>query len=130
MSKSITCPISENFNMAIALETAKAQLQAQGFEVTAMPLGDKGGTINVSKDNDGIKKFIGLGVECTVTLTVMNGGSLVVNIESTWTNKIIALCVGWFLCWIPIITGIVGCVNQSDLPKKITTVVQASCANM
>lgn len=129
MSKSITLPTSENFNITKALESAKAQLQAQGYEVAVCPMGEKNATITVSKDNDGFKKFIGLGVECTVSLTVMNGGSLIANIESTWTNKIIALCVGWFLCWIPIITGIIGCMSQSDLPKKITTAIQ-SCVNM
>ena len=72
---------------------------------------------------------MGLGVECSVTLTVMNGSALMVNIESVWTNKIVALIIGWFLCWIPCVTGIIGCLSQSELPKKIQMALQMACAN-
>lgn len=130
MSKSITCPISENFNINAALEQLKTNLKAQGYEVEAIPMGESAASLNVSKDNDGFKKFVGLGVECTVTLTKMGNNTIMANVESSWTNKIIAFCIGWFLCWIPIITAIIGCINQSDLPKKITTVIQSTCANM
>ncbi len=38
-----------------------------------------------------------------------------------WTNKIIAIAIGLFLCWITLVTGIIGLVNQSGLNEKIDT---------
>ena len=47
-------------------------------------------------------------------------GVLTINFsDGDWTGKIIGLCVGWFICFVPFITAIIGCVKQSQLPKKI-----------
>lgn len=111
------------------ISIASQSLSNQGYEVRSQILGPSTAEIFVTKDRDGIKNIVGMGVECHSTITLVAPGQLSVTTDSVWTNKIIALAVGWFLCWIPIITGIIGCIGQSDLPKKITTALSLAGAN-
>lgn len=108
---------------------ASQSLSNQGFEVRSQILGPSSAELFVSKDNDGIKKIVGMGIDCHSTITLVAPGQLSVTTDSTWTNKIVAMAVGWFFCWIPFITGIIGCIGQSDLPKKITTALSLAGAN-
>lgn len=41
MSNAITLPIGPNFNLVAAVESAKQQLYAQGFQVSGIPMGDR-----------------------------------------------------------------------------------------
>ncbi len=125
MSVNKLLPIGPNADLNTIVNGACQNLQAQGYNVVPAMMGPGSAMITVQKDRDGFKNIIGLGIECRVTLT-LNGPSINLNIESEWTNKIIALVVGWFLCLIPFITGIVGCVNQSGLPGKIETAIMAA----
>ena len=105
------------------VNAASQALSGQGYEVQAQVMSPTAATMVVKKDRDGFKNIIGLGVECRLNLSVVNGNQLVVYVDSEWTNKIIAIAVGWFLCWIVFITGIVGAVNQSGLPEKVSNAV-------
>lgn len=129
MAKTINLPLADGATLEAITKAAEQQLQAQGFEVTTTVMGTASSVINVKKDRDGIKNIIGLGIECQATLTVMGNNMVTVNIESEWGNKILALALGWILCWVPFITGIVGCVNQSGLPNKVTASLQAAAAS-
>ena len=116
-----TIRLNPGANLATLIDFAAQNLSMQGFDVKSQVMGPSAAEIIVSKDREGIKNTIlGLGVECRVAITVAND-MLNLSINSEWTNKIIALVIGWFLCWIPIVTGIVGLVNQSSLPEKIFT---------
>ena len=53
------------------------------------------------------------------TSMVANGVLSINFSDGDWTGKIIGLVVGWFICLIPFITAIIGCVKQSQLPKSI-----------
>ena len=129
MSTTKTFVIKEGVQLGQILSAAEQNLNAQGYSVQVVPMNDATATLNVSKDYDGIKKLIGLGVSCTATVSIQNGTTLMVNIDSDWTNKIIALAIGWFFCLIPFITGIVGCSNQSSLPNKISDAVMIASSN-
>ncbi len=108
-------------NLSILIDIAAQNLSMQGYDVKSQVMGPSAAEIIVSKDRDGIKNSVlGLGVECRVAITVADD-ILTLSIGSEWTNKIIALFIGWFLCWIPIITGVIGLINQSSLPDKIST---------
>lgn len=114
-------------NLASLIDIAAQNLSMQGFDVKSQIMGPCAAEIIVTKDREGIKNSIlGLGVECRVAITVSND-LLTLSIGSEWTNKIVALVIGWFLCWIPIITGIIGLVNQSGLPDKIFTAFNLAC---
>lgn len=118
-AKQIQIPINESFNLSEALQLAEERLTAEEYAVTASVYSPQSAKMTVSKDMNGIKQHVGMGVECEVNFTVMNATILDITINSTWSNKIIALAVGWILCWVPFVTGCIGCANQSKLPQKI-----------
>ncbi len=39
--------------------------------------------------------------------------------DEEWTGKIVGLVVGWFLCFIPFITAVIGTVQQYSLTGNI-----------
>lgn len=118
-----TFALNPGADIAEIVNTASQSLSGQGYEVQAQVMSPAAASIIVKKDRDGIKNFAGLGVECRISLSIMNGTQLVINIENEWTNKIIAVALGWFLCWVVFITGIVGAVNQSGLPEKVSSAI-------
>jgi len=97
--------------------------QAKGFTVTAMPLG-AGASIDFKKDDGGIKKFVGLALGVKANIMVQNDHIVINYTDAEWTGKIVGFVIGWFLCFIPVITAIIGCVNQSGLPKMIGNDIQ------
>ena len=72
----------------------------------------------------GANYLFGLGQGITATLTVQKQTLMVTYSDAEWTGKIIGIAVGWFLCLIPFITGIIGAVRQSKLPDTITADIQ------
>ena len=129
MSKSINLPLYSKNGVADAVPIAVQTLQAQGFNVQSTVMNAQAASLTVSKDNDGFKKIMGLGTECEVSLSLVGANQLTVNVENKWTNKIVALAVGWILCLVPFITGIIGCINQDGMPDKIISAVQAGVAS-
>ena len=117
-----TFQVSNGKNLNSITNALAQNLSSQGYNCVPQPMGPQAAMLIVSKDNDGINNFLGLGVECKVNLT-LNGNMLSATIESEWTNKIIAIAVGWFLCLVPFITGIIGAANQNSLPEKIFTAI-------
>ncbi len=97
-------------------------MKSQGYHTNIQMVGPQAGVLTVMKDREGFQNILGLGLECRANFSVMNG-QLAVNIDGEWTNKIIAVAVGWFICLIPMITGVVGAVNQMSLPDKIFNAV-------
>lgn len=116
-------PIGENFDLQHLVDQLIQNYRGKGFEVQAMQMGN-GVSITFDKDNDGIKKFVGLALGIKATLSINNNMLMVTFSDAEWTGKIIALAVGWFLCLIPFFIGIYGALQQSELPKKIATDIQ------
>ena len=123
MAETKMVPIGSDFQMNDMVEKLVKMYQAKGFEVNAVQTGDVV-SIKFSKDNDGIKKFVGLALEVTANLSISNstsGNTLMINFtDAEWTGKIIGLAVGWFLCLIPFFIAVYGAIKQSELPKTIT----------
>ena len=115
--------INPDFDMNEMVDQLTQMYRSKGFEVTAVQMGN-GISVKFSKDEDGIKKFVGLGLEITANFTV-NNNTLMINFSNAeWTSKIIGLAVGWFLCLVPFITAAYGAFQQSELPKKIANDIQ------
>lgn len=114
-----TYPIYPNTDIYSVIEATSRTMQTQGFNTNIQMVGPQAGVLTIMKDRDGFSNIIGLGLECRVNFSVINGNQLTVDVDSEWTNKIIAIAVGWFVCLVPFITGIVGTVNQLSLPDKI-----------
>jgi hypothetical protein len=113
-----------DFDMSALVQSIKQTYQAKGFTVSAMKIGN-GISIKFSKNADGITKFIGMAQEVTANLTLTDGNTLYVNFtDAEWTGKIVGFIIGWFLCFIPIIFAVMGCIKQIELPKQISTDIQ------
>ena len=125
MSETKTIPCHENTVLENVAYYAANYLQAQGYETGVQVMSPSMSVLIVKKDRDGFKNLLGLGVETRATLTLVNPVTISAVYDSEWTNKIIALAVGWICCLIPFITGLVGAVAQSELPNKITTSIDA-----
>lgn len=123
MSGFMQISVAPELSLEQIITVASQSLCNQGYEVRSQILGPASAEIFVSKDREGLKNALGMGVECHSAITLTAPGQLNVTTDSVWTNKIIAIAVGCFLCWIALFTGIVGCIGQSDLPKKITTAI-------
>ena len=126
MSVTKMIPVQPGANLNDILTKAAQNLQGQGYDVSVAPMSPESAVMTVKKDaDDGFKSILGLSVECRATV-MFSGGALNVNIDHEWTNKIIAIAVGFFLCWVVFITGIVGAVGQNGLPEKISTALMAA----
>ena len=118
MSDSRMIPIGPDFDMQAMVAQIVQMYQAKGFTVSVMGFG-AGVSMDFRKDDDGIKKWVGLALGVKANVTINNGTMMVDFTDAEWTGKIVGLAVGWFLCLIPFIIAIVGCFKQSELPKTI-----------
>ena len=120
-------PLSPDADLFSIIKAVALTMETQGYEATVQMISPQTGVLTVKKDRDGFVNALGMGLECRVNFASING-QLTVNIDSEWTNKIIAVAVGWFVCFIPVITGIVGAVNQLGLPDKIFTAINMNAS--
>lgn len=119
MANTLMLNVSEGFDLQKMAEDLKDMYQAKGFTVQVMKMKNSV-RIKFDKKTGGINMLLGLGLGVTATCTVQNGENLIVNYsDADWTGKIVGLAVGWFLCMVPFITAIFGCVKQSSLTKEI-----------
>lgn len=115
-------PFPADADLYAVVQATALTMDAQGYQTNIQMIGPGAGVLTISKSRDGFSNIIGLGLECRANFSVLNG-QLSVNIDSEWANKVIAIAVGWFICFIPVITGVVGTVSQLTLPDKIFNAV-------
>ncbi len=116
-------PINSNFNMDNMVSKFTQMYQAKGFDVVTTKMGS-GVSIKLSKDDDGIKKFVGLALGVTANITI-NDNSLIINFtDAEWVGKIIGICVGCIVCLFPALIAVYGVIKQSEFPKTITNDIQ------
>ena len=121
-------PAPPNFNMEETVKKVTQMYQAKGFTVMAMPMG-AGALIDFRKNDGGIQKIMGLALGVKANIMLQDNNVIVNFSDAEWTGKIIGLAIGWILCLIPFITSIVGCVQQSGLPKSIGNDIQMIAGN-
>lgn len=118
MADSFMANVPSNFDMNNFVQALRDTYMAKGFSVNAMGMGNTA-RIVFDKGCGGINMLLGLGKGITANCMFQNGMLIINYTDADWTSKIVGLCVGWFLCLIPFITSIVGCINQSGLTKEI-----------
>ena len=92
----------------------------KGFQANIINAFGGNFSLRLEKGLGGINTVLGTGKGITVNFS-LQGNMLVVNYtDAEWTSKVIGLVVGWFLCLIPFITGIVGALGQNNLPGEIS----------
>ena len=71
-----------------------------------------------------VKQFMGLDRTTTVRITPVSDNHVNIDIgEGKWVDKGIALTVSWFVLWPLAVTSGIGMYKQSQLPKKINSVI-------
>lgn len=122
MAETFMLNVSENFNLYSVTQQLADMYRAKGFTVNIVNFNNSV-ILEFDKGVGGINMILGmdLGIKATFTLT---GNTLMVNYsDEAWTGKIIGICVGWFVCFVPLITAIIGIINQSKLPKEINSAI-------
>ncbi len=123
MSETKIISVNPDFKLNDMVEKLIQTYQGKGFSVVANSVGN-GVVIDFRKDDDGIKKYVGLAQGINANITP-NNNTLTINFtDAEWAGKIVGFIIGWFLCWIPWIPVAIGGYNQMQLPTKIVNDIQ------
>ncbi|MCL2828372.1 MAG: hypothetical protein FWD99_06495 [Oscillospiraceae bacterium] len=125
MSGTKMFPVPPNFNMDDLVQKVTQMYQAKGFDVTSMPMGSGGASIDFRKNDGGIQKYVGLALGIRANIMLQNNTVVINFSDPEWTGKIVGLAIGWVFCLIPFIIAIVGCVQQSEFPQSVGNDIQA-----
>lgn len=120
MANTFMINVPENFDMEDFGQNLRDRYRAKGFTVSMMS-SRKSLTIQFEKNCGGINMILGLGMGITASCFLQEKGLVVNYSDGDWTGKIVGLAIGWVLCFIPFITAIIGCIQQSGLPKQINS---------
>ena len=123
MANNLMLSVSEDFNIEAFADTLAEQYQSKGFQVRVTKM-KNGARIIFDKNCGGINMILGMGqgITANCTLQANNKGENLLSVnfsDSEWTGKIIGAVVGWFICFLPVITAIIGTLKQISLPKDI-----------
>ena len=118
MADNIMFNVKPDFNMDVFAGRLADTYRAKGFTVNVANMNGNY-MLTFDKGTGGINTILGMGLGIKATCMLVNGALNITFSDAEWTGKIIACVVGWFLCLVPFITGIIGVVNQMGLPKQI-----------
>jgi len=92
------------------------KFQNKGYYVQSDP---RSGQITVSKNSSGLNQLIGMEEKVSLQFNV-NNNNLICNINAlTWSDKTVAILLGLFLCFIPLLTAFTGMQNQKRLLDEL-----------
>lgn len=126
MANNFMANVPEGFDLADFADQVAAKYQMQGFTANVIKM-KKSVKLKLSKNCGGINTITGMGQAITADMTLSGKESDTLTVsfsDGDWTSKIIACSVGWVLCLIPGILGIVGIVHQLNLPKELESDMQ------
>ena len=116
-------PLPDPFNLQSTVTEIVRTYRAKGFSVMAAPFGN-GVMMDFRKNDEGLTKFMGLALGVSANISI-DGNTMIIDFQNAeWTGKIVAFFVGWLLCFIPLITAVIGSISQIDLPKTIANDIQ------
>lgn len=123
--------ISESFDIEAFAEKITELYQGTGYSVRTLKM-KNGVKITVEKSVGGINMLLGMGQGITATCTLHGKEKDTISVnfsDGDWTGKIVGLIVGWFLCWIPCVTAIIGIVKQTGLEKKLKSDIEMALSD-
>lgn len=121
--------VKPSFDMEVFAGKITDTYRAKGFTVNSVMMNGNC-IITFNKGTGGINTILGMGKGIKATFVRANDTLSINFSDAEWTGKIIAIAVGWFLCLVPFITGIIGAVGQIGLPKEITNDATMIAAGM
>lgn len=123
MADNFMTNVPEDFNLEQMAVALGKQYQAIGYGVQMAKM-KNGVRIKFEKNCGGVNMLLGMGEGITATCMLQKDTLIVNYSEGDWTGKWIGLGVGWFLCFIPFVTALIGVFKQLELPKKISNDIQ------
>lgn len=129
MANNVLVNVKSDFDLAVFADRLAKTYVNKGYTVNVLNV--NGTTaLTVEKGTSGATHLLGMSESVRVNCILTNDLLTVSFSDEAWTNKIVAVIVGWIICCIPFITGIVGCVRQYSLPTNIAQDVQMIVAGM
>lgn len=128
MANNVMFNVKSDFDMEVFANKLADTYRAKGFTVTTVNMNGNY-MITFDKGTGGINTLLGMGKGIKATCTRVNDTLTIAFSDAEWTGKIVACAVGWIVCMIPFITGIIGIFGQLSLPKEIgndATMIAAS----
>lgn len=120
MANNVMFNVGANFDMSDFSEKLADMYRAKGYAVNVAYMNGTS-IITFDKNTGGINMLLGMGEGIKATCMLSNNTLSINFSDGDWIGKIVACVVGWILCGIPVITGIIGIVKQTKLPKSIST---------
>ena len=118
MANNVTIPVQQGFELSGFAERLAQLYRTKGYTVNVQNMNGYV-TVTIEKNTDGFTHLLGLS-ESIHANCFLQGGLLQINFsDEPWVWKIGVIAVGFFLCFIPLITGIIGCVQQYSLSESI-----------
>ncbi len=111
-------PVSQGNNINTVIDGTFKRLMLLGYEAVPSVVSSKTATIAVRKNCTKLYNFLGMSAEAKVTVMVV-GDMIDVTVDNVWTNKSLAIALGWLLCFVPVVTGILGVVEQKTLSDNV-----------
>ena len=118
MADTMVYIISDGFDLKKTVEMLSSRYESKGFTVDAVCF-ENCASIRFGKNDNGIKKLLGMALSIRAELSVKRGKLTVDFLDGEWIGKAIGCGVGWFLCCIPLCTAGYGIVKQINLSRKI-----------
>lgn len=118
MADNVMFNVGANFNLTDYSEKLADMYRAKGYTVNVVNMNETV-IITFDKGTGGINMILGMGEGIKATCMLLNNTLSINFSDADCIGKIIACSIGWFLCLIPGVTGIIGIVKQSKLPKSI-----------
>lgn len=122
-----TFPINPTTDLYNVMQAAALNFSSMGYESDLVMFNPQSGMLTIRKDYDDLKKLLGLGYQSKLTFTVY-GNQLNVSIDTEWTYVLIALVIGWFIFFVPLITGIIGAITLMGVSDTVTNAVTSALA--
>lgn len=122
-----TFPINPATDLYNVMQAAALNFSSMGYESDLVMFNPQSGMLTIRKDYDDLKKLLGLGYQSKLTFTVY-GNQLNVSIDTEWTYVLIALLIGWFIFFVPLITGIIGAITLMGVSDTVTNAVTSALA--
>ena len=96
----------------------------EGMESQTFATPEGGAVIQARSRGGSFKQFVGLDKAITVKINPISETHVSVDIgEGKWTDKGIAMTVSMFVLWPLAVTSGIGMYKQSQLPRKINSVI-------
>ena len=115
--------IDDFFCMQDYIDFLLDHYRKKGYNATASAIID-GANVKLEKGTAFLQNVLGLKVSASFDATV-SGNELFLKFgENVWSEKVIAIVIGLFICVIPAFTGLIGAGRQAALPEDIMNMTE------